>query len=155
MTKKIPVLKLALSAGLLLSMATTAFGQSNTGTIRGAVLDPSGALIPQAQVTVSNTTVLSKTIKSGPSGTFVMPHLAPGSYSISIYATGFTPALEGGIYVAGGKVTRENIKLGISVEQVIEVLADDDGARGMQNGVSNATANSRSSLTNQTNTNGR
>jgi protocatechuate 3,4-dioxygenase beta subunit len=69
-----------------------------------------------------------------------MPHLAPGSYSISIYATGFTPALEGDIYVEGDKVTRENIKPGISVDKVIEVLANDDGARGMQNDVSNATA---------------
>jgi hypothetical protein len=46
MTKKIPVLKLALSGGLLLGIAATAFAQSNTGTIRGAALDPSGALIP-------------------------------------------------------------------------------------------------------------
>ena len=88
MTNKISILRLAVHAGFLLSLATTAFAQSNTGTIRGTVLDPSGALIPRAQVTVSNTTGFSRTMKSSPAGTFVIPHLAPGNYSISIDATG-------------------------------------------------------------------
>ena len=143
MTNKILVLKVAVGVGLIVSTAATALAQSNTGTLRGAVLDPSGALIPRAQVTVSDENGFSKTIKSGRSGTFVMTHLAPGDYSISIYATGFTPVLESGICVVGDKVTREAIKLGISVDQVIEVLANDGGARGIQNDGSNATSNSR------------
>jgi hypothetical protein len=60
-------------------------------------------------------------------GTFSMPHLAAGTYSISIDAAGFTPTLQDGIHVVGDTVTRETIKLGISVNQFIEVFASDDG----------------------------
>jgi hypothetical protein len=128
MTKKIQLLQSLLRATLVLSIAASALAQSTNGTIRGAALDPSGALIPRARVTVSNAVGFTRTIKSGPTGNFEMQNLAPGIYSISIDATGFTPSLQGGVQVARDKVTRENIKLGISVNQVIEVFANDAGS---------------------------
>jgi hypothetical protein len=129
MTKKLNLTHSALRAMLLLSLAASALAQSANGTIRGEVLDPSGALIPRAQITVSNTAGFTRTVKSGPTGTFMMPNLAPGIYSVSVDATGFTPSLQGGIQVASDKITRENIKLGISVNQVIEVFATVGGSR--------------------------
>jgi len=123
--KKTSLLHLALGAAFLLGISSTVLAQSTGGTLRGTVLDPSGALVPRAQVTVSNATGFSRTIKSDATGNFALPHLAPGSYSVSINATGFTPALEGGIQVAGNKVTREDVKLGITVNQEIEVSAND------------------------------
>jgi invasion protein IalB len=132
MTKKIKLLQSILRATLVFSVAATSLAQSTKGTIRGAVLDPSGALISRAQVTVSNTSGFTRTIKSDPTGSFEMRNMAPGIYSISIDATGFTPSLQGGIQVASGKVTRENIKLGISVNQVIEVFANDGGSPSKQ-----------------------
>jgi hypothetical protein len=115
---------MTLTAVLLLSTTAITFAQTAAGTIHGTVLDPSGALVPRARVTISNATGYSKTIKSGPSGAFELSRLTPGSYSISINATGFTPALEGGVRVVKDRITRENIKLGISVDQFIEVLAN-------------------------------
>jgi hypothetical protein len=109
----------------MLGMASTALAQSTNGSIQGTVLDPSGALVPRAQITVSNAAGFSRTLKSDATGNFDLPRLAPGSYSVSINATGFTPALEGGIQVVGSKTTREQIKLGISVNQEIEVSAND------------------------------
>ena len=129
MTKKTNLLQSALLATLVLGMAASALAQSTNGTIRGAVLDPSGALIPRAQITVSNAAGFTRTIKSGLTGAFEMPNLAPGIYSMSIDATGFTPSLQGGIRVASDKVTRESIKLGISVNQVVEVFANVGGSR--------------------------
>lgn len=120
-----------LGATLMLGMTAAALAQSSNrgvqtanGSIRGEVLDPSGALIPQAEITITSANGFTRTLVSGPQGTFEVSNLAPGSYSVSIDAKDFTPALEGGIQVAGNKVVEENIKLGISVEQEIEVTAD-------------------------------
>jgi hypothetical protein len=123
MTLKTALTPLALGI-LTLGMAATALAQSTNGTLRGKVLDPSGALIPQAQVTVTSATGYTRTLTSDGTGNFQLAHLAPGSYSISVNAIGFTPALES-VHVAGNKVASEQIKLGISVSQQIEVSAND------------------------------
>jgi hypothetical protein len=143
MTKKTLLTHFALGLTLMLGTTATVLAQSANGSIRGTVLDPSGALIPQAQVTVSNATGFSRTFTNGSKGTFQVSHLAPGSYSVSINATGFTSALEGGVEVMNDKVTSENIQLGISVNQEIEVSANDDGVNSTQVDASDVSANSR------------
>ena len=124
MTKTNTVAQFAFGLALTFGMAATVLAQSSNGTIKGTIVDPSGALVPQAQVTITNSRGVSRTLKSGSTGAFEVPHLAPGSYSVSINAMGFTPALEG-IKVFGNKVTKEDIKLGISVVSEIDVNADD------------------------------
>ncbi len=130
MIKQTTLFQSALRVVLVLSIVAPAFAQSTNGTIRGAVLDPSDALIPRALITVSSASGFSRTVKTSPAGTFEMLHLVPGTYSISINATGFRPALEDGIQVHKDRVPRENVKLGVSVNQVIEVFANDDPRRG-------------------------
>jgi hypothetical protein len=132
MTIKVNFLQSALRATLVLSTTAYSLAQSPNGTIRGTVLDPSGALVPRAQVTVSNAVGLTRRIKSGPAGSFEIPNLAPGIYSIGISANGFTPSLEGGVQVTRDKVTDERIKLGISVNQVVEVFANAGRSRKIQ-----------------------
>src|ERR1700753_4317626 len=77
MTSKTLLHRFALCFTLTLGMTSVALAQStnsNTqaaggesvrGSIRGTVLDPSGALIPEAQVTISNANGFSRTIQSG------------------------------------------------------------------------------------------
>jgi len=147
MTKKTTLTHFALGAALMVGMTAGVFAQSTNGAlpngaIEGTVLDPSGALVPRALVTITNSAGFSRTLKSGATGSFEVPHLAPGSYSVSINATGFTPALEG-VRVVSDKVTRENIKLGISVEQEIEVVADDSGAVDTQDDAAGTSADNR------------
>jgi len=126
MTFKNTPAKFALGLPLILSLAAAAFAQTPNGAIRGTVLDPSGALIPGAQITITSESGFSRTLQSNGTGAFEVPQLAPGSYSVNIDASGFTPALEG-IKVAPDRVTEENIKLGISVDSEIDVTADDPG----------------------------
>ena len=126
MTLKNTLAKFAFGLPLMLSLAAAVLAQTPNGTIRGTVLDPSGALIPGAQITITSATGFSSRLQSGDTGSFEVPSLAPGSYSVSINASGFTPALEG-IQVVTDKVTEENIKLGISVDSEIDVTANDSG----------------------------
>lgn len=64
--------------------------QKTTGTLRGQVLDPQNAAVPDAEVTVTNqeTGVSIKVITTS-AGTFTLPSLLPGLYRVSIEAKGF------------------------------------------------------------------
>lgn len=72
------------------------FAQS--ATVSGQVLDPSGAAIKGASVTLLRpSTKVKTTTASDASGTFILPPVAPGHYELSITAEGFEPWKETGI----------------------------------------------------------
>jgi Carboxypeptidase regulatory-like domain len=125
MTMKASLTHFALGVSMMVGMTAGAVAQTATkGEIRGTVTDASGAMVPRAQIVISNAAGFSRKLKSGAKGSFEVPQLAPGFYSVSINALGFSPALEG-IRVAADKVSREDVTLGISLEQAVEVKADD------------------------------
>src|SRR3989442_983966 len=79
-----------LIALIVLSLTNIAWAQRTTGTLRGQVLDPSGASVPGAQVTVTNNaTGVSKTITTTSAGTYNVPSLLPGNYTVAVEAKGF------------------------------------------------------------------
>src|SRR5437660_5581765 len=78
----VPVL---VSLVLVSSAATLSFGQSVTGTISGVVLDPNGAVVPGANVTlVKNQTNDMRNQQTNESGRFNFASLQPGVYSVNI-----------------------------------------------------------------------
>lgn len=116
--------KFAVAISFWAGAAALIFAQSATGTVRGTVTDPSGALIPQAEITLSNTSGFSREVKSGSSGTFEAQRIVPGKYSLSVNAKGFTPAQVDEVKVFGDKVTTEDVKLDISVTTEVQVTAE-------------------------------
>lgn len=63
---------------------------SSTGRLEGTVLDPSGAAIPGAEVTVRNQNKgISTTVPTDESGRFVFLYLEPGAYEVSVSKAGF------------------------------------------------------------------
>src|SRR5438046_2802994 len=83
------VLALLVTATALLFSAS-AFAQRTTGTLRGQVLDPAGAVVPNAEVTVTNQeTGVSVKVTTTSAGTYALPSLIPGVYKISVEAKGF------------------------------------------------------------------
>lgn len=77
--------------------AFSAWAQISTGTIVGVVEDPTGAVIPNAEVTVKQTaTGESRAARTTGSGEFNVPFLHVGDYSVTVTAGGFkTKALSG------------------------------------------------------------
>lgn len=99
---------------LSLSIPLRATAQT-TGGLRGQVLDPSGAVVPGATITLTQgATVL--TAPSGNDGNYSFREVPPGSYSLTIDAQGFTfPKTD--VTISSSRVRQMNLTLAIAVEQ--------------------------------------
>ena len=100
-----------------------AFAQIKSGTIVGTVTDPSGAVVPGASVVVvSQETNVPTTTVSDSSGTFTVPYLAPGTYTVNVEpaGTGFAKYSATNISVTTGQTVKLAIglKMGSNVETV-------------------------------------
>src|SRR6516164_4459066 len=74
----------------VLSLLIAAASFSQTTAINGTVVDPSGAVIPNATVAVTSTaTGFQRSAVSDPQGRYNIPQLAPGPYKVTAKATGF------------------------------------------------------------------
>ena len=93
--------------GLSLCLATTARAQSTTdGAIGGTVFDQSGAVIPGASVVVHNNgTNAEQTVTSDAAGSYIVLHLTPAVYTVTITAKGFETYKAELIIVTVGSVT--------------------------------------------------
>src|SRR5438477_11224810 len=100
-----------------------AFGQIKSGTIVGTVTDPSGAVVPGATVVVvSQDTNVPTTTVSDSSGTFTVPYLAPGTYTVNVEPSGngFAKYSAINISVTTGQTVKVGVilKMGSNVEAV-------------------------------------
>ncbi len=78
------------SFSILLLMVSAALAQESTGSISGTVNDPSGAVVPQAEITVTNVqTGNVRKEHSNSAGLFVATNLAVGDYTVTAEARGF------------------------------------------------------------------
>ncbi|HET9304920.1 MAG TPA: TonB-dependent receptor [Candidatus Sulfotelmatobacter sp.] len=113
---------------IALALTVPAFGQGGaTGAITGTVQDPSGAVVANADVRITNqeTGVLERSLKTDADGAFVAPLLPVGTYNVSVQAPGFAEAKFGNILVRVTETTRMTAKLATkSVQQQIEVQAE-------------------------------
>ncbi|MBM3728742.1 MAG: TonB-dependent receptor [Acidobacteria bacterium] len=95
-------------------LAASAYAQVISSSIVGTVLDPTGAAVPGAQVTVSNqATGISRTAPSDPQGAFVLPQLSPGMYSVTAKVGGFK------LWEAQGLVLPVNQTLRVDVQLTV------------------------------------
>ena len=95
-----------------------------SGDVTGTVTDPSGAVVPNATVTLkNNATGASHTTTSTSSGAYRFSLLPPGTYTVSATAAGFSKA-EQMTSVNVGQATLANIKLAVgSSSQTVEVTS--------------------------------
>ena len=86
----------------------------DTGTIEGTVIDPSGAAIPNATLTIRNAgTGLQKTVLTDGTGSFIAPGLPFGSYLVTATASGFGLAKTKPLTLSVGATVQ--VRLGLSV----------------------------------------
>ena len=99
------------SASLLLPVAAVA----QTATLHGQVADPSGAVIPGAAISLTGGVAPIHT-QSGADGEYAIRGLAPGSYTVSVTASGFAPLTISDVNLTAGQSKSINLPLAIAVE---------------------------------------
>src|SRR5215472_5032031 len=78
------------STFLAVAGSTLLWGQANTASIRGLVTDPSGAVVPGANVVLVDTgTGVQSTAKTNPAGEYLFEFLSPGTYKVEVRSPGF------------------------------------------------------------------
>src|SRR5882724_9154597 len=91
--------------------ATGLIAQNNTGIIEGTILDPSGASVPKAKITITNTdrNQVVRSIIADANGIYSAPLIPIGNYSVRVEATGFKTS------------TRTEIVLNVDDDKKIDV----------------------------------
>lgn len=116
---------LLLALGFCLA-TTFALAQEFRATLSGRVTDPSGALVPGAQVIVTNTsTGVSVKTKSDHSGDYTTPFLLPGPYKIEVQAPGFASYTHTNIRIETSQKVQQDVHLtlGNASETVVVTTA--------------------------------
>ena len=99
---------------------------SSGATLHGQVTDPSGAIIPGANVTLSAPGNTMKS-QSDSGGNYTFHGVTPGSYTITTTVPGFTPFSESGVTIAPGQSKSLNITLTIATQdQQVTITAEEN-----------------------------
>jgi len=103
-----------------------AVSQTSYGSVNGTVRDPSTALIPSAQVTLTNTDTGLRTVReTNASGVYVFINVPPGNYKLSVQATGFSTAEEPPFPLRVNDVQTHDITLKVgAVTETVQVTAE-------------------------------
>jgi Carboxypeptidase regulatory-like domain len=134
MNRPISNLKVVGLTFALLSLLTlitgVAFGQTETGSISGTVTDPSGAIVPGAKIVATNTaTNQTRTETVSGVGQYTITNLQPGSYVVSVTATGFSESRQSVDVVVGSRATLDVHLIVGTTGTVVEVRGATAGAQ--------------------------
>jgi hypothetical protein len=97
--------------------------QTTNGLITGTVTDSSGAVMPDAQVTVTNVgTSLTRNTTTNSTGAYILPQMPPGVYKIDVSKTGFASADREHVELQVNQSVTIDFQLGVgSTAQTVEV----------------------------------
>ena len=116
------------AAVVLCLVAVLSMAQVYYGTIRGTATDPSGALFPNLQITLTNLeTNISQRVVTSAAGDYVALNLIPGKYTVVAEQTGFKKFVVEGVQLVGTADYRVDIRL--EVGSVTESVTVSSGAQ--------------------------
>ncbi len=123
------------TAGLWLGLIATAslvsfcaplIHAQESASISGSVTDPTGAVIPNADVTLTNTdTSVSRKVVANAAGLYIFTNLQPGPYSVSASATGFSTYNRKLVVTIGSNITLNASLTTGGTSTTVEVSATD------------------------------
>ena len=110
---------------------TAAYAQTSKGFIVGTVADPNGAVIPNANITITNAaTGTVRTTTSQDNGSYRFDAIDPGTYNLEISATGFTNTRSENIVVASAQTAEVNLQLSVvGASATVNVVGSDSNVQ--------------------------
>jgi hypothetical protein len=111
----------------LMLLSITAIAQTTTATLSGVVRDPTSALIPGAQITVtSSDSGTRRTTTTDEEGRYTLTNLPPGQYEVRAERTGFRTAVQSGVVLAVGGTTAVNLTVQVgAITEVVEIRSEE------------------------------
>jgi hypothetical protein len=119
--------KLASLCALTACLTTGLVAQDISGTLGGTVLDPTGAAVPKAKISITNTDrkQVVRTVTTDASGTYSVPLIPIGNYSLKVEAQGFKANEITGIVLNVNDDLKFNVKLEVGVvSETVEVKTE-------------------------------
>ena len=119
-------MKIRMMLAFVILITTAVMGQTFRGTILGTVTDPSGAVVAGAKVTAKNpATGLERTTQTSADGSYSIPELPLGTYTVTITQSGFQSAVTTGVVVDVATERRVDAQLRTGqVSQTVEVSGE-------------------------------
>ncbi|HJX01388.1 MAG TPA: carboxypeptidase regulatory-like domain-containing protein [Terriglobales bacterium] len=126
-----------------LVLAATMIAQTSKGIIAGTVSDPSGAVIPNAVVSVKNTeTGEARQVTSGPTGAYRVEAVNPGRYDIAVSANNFQTITLSRREVVASVITPADVRLAIGARsESVEVVAKNNQVETENGQISHSISN--------------
>jgi hypothetical protein len=119
-------MQMLILASILLLTAVAAMAQATTGTLKGTVVDANGAVVAGATVTIKNDATGSVVTSSTTGdGSFEASNLTPGTYTVTVEASGFKRSANTGVNVKVGIINPVEVKLEPgSVSETVTIIAN-------------------------------
>ena len=110
----------------LLLPVQEAAAQTQNAHINGTIADPSGAVVAQAEITVTNVlTQVVRSTRSNAAGNYLVSNLNPGTYQVQVAAPGFQTAVSGHLELDVNQTATFNLQLQVgAVTESVEVVAE-------------------------------
>lgn len=116
---------LLLAAALVLQVSTPIQAQVNTAELSGQVLDPSGAAVPGAKITMENlATAATRSLETDADGRYHFVGLPPGAYKLTVEATGFAKVVNSELKLTIGQLAEFNVTLQIQAGTTIVTITE-------------------------------
>src|SRR5215471_6899702 len=107
---------------LLLAFSGAVFSQTSSSSLQGTVTDPSGSAIEGASVVVANEAKLQRTTVTDAQGGYRLLALPPGTYTLTVTATGFARYQQTGLELLVNTPATSNIQLKVGgTSEVVNV----------------------------------
>jgi hypothetical protein len=114
---------------LLLGFAITSANAQYRASLQGTVTDPQNAVVPDATITlISKETSVKKVVKSGSSGVYSIPGLAPGSYTVTAEKDGFSKKTFDNVSIPSEQPQSLDVHLDVGAQASTSVTVNADEA---------------------------
>jgi len=106
----------------LILVAGSLLAQSDKATIRGTAADPSGAVVPKAEITATevSTNTVARTVNTDENGNYEIADLKPGTYRLKADAAGFKAFVAENLVIETAQVRRVDVifQVGATTESI-------------------------------------